>query len=123
MAGEIFGFTLNDVDRLRRMLQEYETGAYRNVPRNRERDIRTAGAVELGKADSTIAGTTTGTPGSGTVSIYRFTSTGGTSDTGLNITAYNFSKDTVASGRWLHLVRHHRSGRWLVNYEDCGTTS
>lgn len=79
--------------------------------------------VEIGKADSTIAASSTGgTPGSGTVSIYTFTSTGGTTDTGENVTAFNLSIDSVAAGRWLGLNRHDRTGLWLIIYEDCGTT-
>lgn len=80
--------------------------------------------VEIGKADSTISGaSTSGTPASGTVSIYTLSTGGSLTDTGENVTAYNLSVDSVAADRWLQLVRHYRSGNWLVNYEDCGTTS
>jgi hypothetical protein len=124
MPDDFYVLKLNDVNRIRRMLAWFE-----GTPQGAERrdggtpSISNRRTIELAKADSTIAGTTTVTPGSGTCSIYTFTSTGGTSDTGLNVTAYNLSKDSIASGRWLHLIRHHRSGRWLINYEDCGTTS
>lgn len=121
---DLYALTPGDVNRLRELLRWFERTPKGNTHQQITRpSLGPRSIVELGQADSTIAGTTTGTPGSGTVSVYGFTSTGGTTDTGINVTAYNFSKDSVASGRWLHLVRHHRSGRWLVNYEDCGTTS
>lgn len=79
--------------------------------------------IEFGKADSTIsAATTSGVFGNGTCSIYTFTSTGGTTDTGENLTAWNMSLDTVAAGPWLQFKRHFRTGRWLIDFEDCATT-
>lgn len=79
--------------------------------------------VEIARADSSIAAcSTAGTAGSGTCSIYTLSTANVLTDTNVNVTAYNLSVDTVASGVNLQLVRHYRTGKWLVNYEDCATT-
>lgn len=80
--------------------------------------------VEIAKADSQISACSSGgTAGSGTCSIYELSTANVLADTGVNVTALNLSLDPVAADKWLQLVRHYRSGKWLVNFEDCGTTS
>lgn len=79
--------------------------------------------VEIAKADSDISACTTGgTAGSGTCSIYTLSTDNVLTDTNINVTAYNLSIDAVTAGKTLQLVRHYRTGKWLVNFEDCGTT-
>lgn len=79
--------------------------------------------MEIARADSTISGcSTAGTAGSGTCSIYELSTANVLVDTGINVTALNLSLDEVATGKNLQLVRHYRSGKWIVNFEDCASS-
>lgn len=78
---------------------------------------------EFGKCDSAIgAMSTAGTAGSGPVTIYTMSTAGVTSATTQTITAYNLSLDPVSSGAWLQCQWNMRVGKWLVSFEDCGSS-
>ena len=72
--------------------------------------------VVFGIVDATVAGTTgvATKPASGTMSVYDFTSTGGTTDTGRDETVYNPSATAATTGEWTVCLRDFRSGLWLV---------
>lgn len=79
---------------------------------------------EFGKCGTAITAMSTGgTAGSGAVTIYTMTTAGVTTATTIEVTAYNLSLDAVSSGAWLQLQWNERSHKWLVSFEDCGTTS
>ena len=70
----------------------------------------------FGIADATITGTTGAAtkPHSGTVSLHTFTSTYGTSDSGLDVTAYNLSPVSATTGEFVCLARDFKSGQWVI---------
>jgi hypothetical protein len=72
--------------------------------------------VLFGVADASIAGTT-GTltkPGSGTLNVYKFTSTGGTSVTTRDETVHNLSTVARTTSEYTVAVRDYQSGRWMA---------
>lgn len=73
----------------------------------------------LAKAQSTEpSARSSTTPGSGTVDVLYMSGTTLT-DTTWDVTAYNLSTDAVSDGEpYLQLLYH--SGKWFVDYEDCG---
>jgi len=113
--GKLYALTDDDVARLRAMLADWEQRPRREAPvvSPNER-VRAYPDVEFGKADAVIAGTTTVTPNSGTVSVWDFTSTGGTTDTGYNVTAYNVTPRDINTEGFVQLQFHPRSGKWLA---------
>lgn len=115
MAKAIYGLTETDVERLRAMLLDFERGPKRYAPwQTQQPSIRAYPDTEFGRADALIAGSTTTTPGKGVVSIWDFTSTGGTTDTTINVTAYNMTDRDVTTAYYCQLQLHPRSGRWMI---------
>lgn len=102
------------VEALNAVQQAYRRGELQRRPLRGGRRLPVRTVSEFGKADAVISGSTTVTPGSGTVSIWSFTSTGGTTDTGTNVTAYNMTDRDVHTGGWVQLLRHERTGNWMI---------
>jgi len=114
MAEQLYGLTATDVQRIKRMLRAYENDVKANTPRHAgDRQVKRDDCL-FGRADDTISGSTTSTPGSGTVSLWKFTSTGGTTDTGDNVTAHNMTDRDIRTQGWVILHRDWRSNRWMI---------
>lgn len=112
------GYYLNedDVRILRRMADAFRRGE--NVEQKGEGlpPLPHRPDVIFGVADAPIAGTTgtLTTPGSGTLSVYKFTSTGGTTDTTYNTTVHNMSTVARTTDEFTVAIREFRSGRWMA---------
>lgn len=74
--------------------------------------------LRVGKADSGISALSGTTPGSGTVSIWKRNTDGTSSDSGEDVTAYNWSSAGVAMGAYIFLGMSEQ-GEWLVIFESC----
>jgi len=76
--------------------------------------------VIFGVVDATVTGTTGAVtdPGSGTLSVYKFTSTGGTSDTGRNETVYNMTAINATTDEWFVCLRDYQSGLFMLTMSD-----
>ena len=72
--------------------------------------------VVFGFVDATVAGTTgvATKPVSGTLSVYGFTSTGGTTDAGFDETVYNATPVSLTTGQWVVGVRDFKSGNFFA---------
>lgn len=82
------------------------------------RAARTAYIAKNG--GSTIAARSGTTPGSGTVTLYYIDSSNVLTSLGVTVTAYNLAGSTVAADAWLQVKLESGSGKWLVDWEDCG---
>jgi hypothetical protein len=112
----VYGLSEDDVRLLRAMARDYRAGWLGRPLAKGSRSPAQRSSVIFGVADSGIAGTT-GTltdPGSGTLSIHNFTSTGGTTDSGLDETVYNVSTVTRTTDEFTVCVRDYESGRFLA---------
>lgn len=86
------------------------------------------GDVIFGVADAAIAGTSAalGDPYCGTLSVYKFTSTGGTTDqagttdSGRNETVYNLDTVSRTTDEYTVCVRDYKSGKWLTAGSGAG---
>ena len=76
--------------------------------------------VIFGVVDATVTGTTGAVtdPGSGTLSVYKFTSTGGTSDTGRDETVYNMTTIDATTSEWSVCMRDYQSGLFMLAKGD-----
>ena len=118
---DVFGFSARDVERLRGMLAAFESGQLGGGSGRRSGHPLIPRQSLFGKCDAAINGTTDGNsaPGSGTFSVYMITSTGGTLDTGENVTAYNLSGQAASTGLWQQCKWDATSQRWLLDFEAC----
>jgi hypothetical protein len=72
-----------------------------------------------------IAAMSGATPGSGDVTLYRFTDAGTVEEakdkdnTAVVVTAYNLSDEAVAGSTYVQLKQEGITGRLLVDYERC----
>ncbi len=116
----VYGFSQNDVDRIRVMLDVFEGGGTRRDRRG-TRTWPTPSQKVFGRLSGQVAAATTltGAPTTGTLQIYKFTSTGGTSDTGDTIGVYNFSVTAVTTDRWVMASCEVYSAKWLIDYMAC----
>ena len=124
MADEIYGLSEADVSLLREMARAFRAGELgRPLAKPTRRPLRQEECI-FGTLDGAIAATTafTGPLKSGTMSVYSFTSTGGTSDTGLSETVYNAAKTQCITNVWTVAKRISRATRYIVIYQACSTT-
>ena len=72
--------------------------------------------VIFGVADASIAGTSAALadPASGTLNVYKFNSTGGTTDTSRDETVHNLSTVARTTSEYTVAVRDYESGRWMA---------
>jgi len=104
-----------DVQVLREVVAQWRAGNLgRPLPQDRPSASRPN--IVFGVPDSTITGTTGAAtqPASGTVSVYNFTSTGGTSDSGRDVTAYNIRSADATTDNYVVCARDYKSGDWLI---------
>lgn len=112
------GYYLNedDVTILRQMAAAWKRGDFRVAAGEGLPPLPERADVIFGVADSPVAGTTgtLTTPGSGLLSVYKFTSTGGTTDTTYNTTVHNLSAVSRTTDQFTIAARDFRSGRWMA---------
>jgi hypothetical protein len=110
----IYGLSEEDVNELRQVVAFYRSRLL--VRPNSGVPIILRDSFTLGIPDATINGTTGDAtqPNSGTVSVHIFTSTGGTSDSGSDITAYNMSSTSATTAQFVVCARDYQSGNWLI---------
>jgi hypothetical protein len=72
--------------------------------------------VIFGVADASIAGTSAALadPASGTLNVYKFNSTGGTTDTSRDETVYNLATVARTTDEYTVAVRDYQSGKWMA---------
>ena len=108
--------TGDDVTTLRTMVAAWRRGEFRREAGEGLPSLAERPDVLFGVADASIAGTT-GTltkPGSGTLNVYKFTSTGGTSVTTRDETVHNLSTVARTTSEYTVAVRDYQSGRWMA---------
>lgn len=119
MIEELFGLTSEQIERLRRLLDQAErdSGA---PPGNRGRRNLQPSRIVVGALTSAVAATTAllGPPQVGTLNVYSFTSTG-TTDTGNDITVYNFAPQAATTDRWTICERDSLTGKWMITTQFC----
>ena len=121
MANPIYGFSSSDIERISRVLTAFEASDIEQPPQIPTR--RPIGRTEriFGILEGAAAATTalTSVPKSATLSEYSFTSTNGTTDTGVDHTVWNFAPQAATTDRWTYCSRHSRTGKWLIDYQAC----
>jgi hypothetical protein len=125
MADELYALTKKDVDILKQIVSAWRN-ANGSEPKYRP-GSRYLDRVDIlfGVAESAVAGTT-GTltnPGSGTLNVYKFTSTGGTTDTTRDETVYNLSSVARTTSEYTVAVRDYQSGKFMAVAGSGGTGS
>lgn len=120
-TNEIYVIDARQAARIKAVLDAYERGELRGASAGPRRQFD-PWDYEFGKATATINGVTGigAAPQSGTVALYTLGSTGDTTAMGRNVTAYNFSTVAVSTVQWVHLKRHERSGKYVIqgSYEN-----
>lgn len=77
------------------------------------------GRPYVGLTDGTITARSGTTLGSGTVSLYHNSGTT-LSDSGTNVTAYNFGANSIAVSTYVQVEQFAPNGDWFVTAVDCG---
>jgi len=111
----IYGLSPADANLLQDMAARFRAGEL-GRPLPEQSQFMERANFAIGRPDATVTGTT-GTltdPGSGTVSMHRFTSTGGTCDTGQNVTAYNLATIDATTDMYVVMARDYATGNWLI---------
>ena len=108
-----FYLTLNQVQRLEKMLRAFEAGDLsRSTPVSDHRFLETPatvwGLLDLGTNGTTDLASPPKTTGN-TLNVYALTSTGGTTDTGVDVTVLN------------PFMAHATTDRWVVAQKDSQT--
>ena len=119
MPKKLFALSEEDVNTLREVVRAWRAGDLgRPMPKGRQ--VQGRPDIVFGVVDATVTGTTGAvtTPASGTLSVYGFTSTGGTTDTGRNETVYNLSGTSATTDEWYCAVRDYKSGKFLLTNGD-----
>ena len=119
MADELYGLTLEQAERLKRVLERVESDIVPG-PSNYPRRPMQASRVVVGALTSAVAATTAllGKPKVGTLNIYTFTSTG-TEDTGIDEKCYNFAPQAATTDRWTFCLRCSMTGKLIIDYQAC----
>lgn len=113
MAEPLYALNSDDVAVLRQVVQAWRAGDLGRPLQQSRRPLPERCNVVFGKADSGIPALGTD-PGSGTLSLHHFTSTGGTTDSGLDETAYNVSSVARTSDEFTVAVRDYHSGHYMA---------
>lgn len=119
MADELFGLTIDQVLRLRRVL-EYVEADLVSSPTNGNPRRPTASRIVIGILTDAVSATTalTGKPKVGTLNVYTFTSTG-TEDTGIDEKCYNFAPQSATTDRWTVCERCNLTGKLIITTQFC----
>lgn len=124
MADEIFGFTQMQIARLKRIIEAVEDSDLTRPNQSGRGRPRGRNTCVFGYLESAITGLAAlnSAPTTGVLSVYSFTSTGGTTDTGDDVGVYHFATVSATTDRWTMAQWDHRSSKWLLNYQACSTT-
>lgn len=119
MAEELYGLSIADVMRLKRVLTLVETGNPPTLNRS-PRNFIPAADILVGILTDPVAATTglATKPKVGTLNVYSFTSTG-TVDSGFDETVYNFAPQAATTDRWTFCVRDSLTGKLVISYQAC----
>lgn len=121
------GYYLNgdDVRVLRQIVDRYKRGEFFEQKGEGLPQLPKRGDVLFGVADVAIDGTTgtLTTPGSGTLNVYDFTSTGGTTVTTRDVTVYNLSSIARSTSEYTVAVRDYKSGNFMAVAGSGATSS
>lgn len=119
MADELYALNATDTARLRRMLLAFESGELSARPLNRSRNLYPTPIVWGYLTDAcTGIGSLTADPSTGTLNIYRLTTTGGTTDTALNVGVYHWSPTAATTDRWT-MAAQDVHGKYNIIYQAC----
>ena len=123
MPDELFGFTAEQVERLKASLQYTEAQELGRPQQHGRRRPWARLSTVVGFLDVAIAGISDidDAPNSGTLSLYSYTSTGKT-DTTENETVWHFETVNATTDRWTFANWDHRSGKYVLSYQACSTT-
>ena len=112
---DLYALSESDVSVLRDLVSAYRSGLL-GKPNASRRITEQRQEIIFGVVDATITGTTGAAtdPGSGTMSVFNFTSTGGTTDTGDNETVYNMSASSATTDEWQVCIRDFQSSNWML---------
>lgn len=116
MADELYGLTKADVAVLRQVVASWRNGTLTPPNTQGRRPLAERDSVLFGVVDAAVSGTTgtLTTPGSGTLNVYKFTSTGGTTVTTRDETIHNLSTVSRTTEEFTVAVRDYESGRWMA---------
>lgn len=116
---ELYALTSEQVRILGELAAAYQNGELRFGNTPRKQALLDYPLLEFGTATATISGVSSvgAAPTTGSVNVFTFTSTGGTTDTGRNVGVYNFSTVSISTKDWVHF-RRHRTGRYIVTRVD-----
>jgi hypothetical protein len=122
MAEQLYGLTGGDVQTLREIVAAYRAGSLGRPTYPGRTPLGERSNVIFGVADAAIAGTSDdlSDPYCGTLNVYKFTSTGattdqaGTTDSGRDETVYNLSTVSRTTDEYTTCVRDYESGKWIA---------
>lgn len=121
MPEELFGLPQSEVDLLRDMAAAYLAGELGPPYRGKTRRPMRSADVIFGFLQDSITATTgvDGAPNSGTLVLYEFTSTGGTTATTETETVYHFAPVAATTDRWSFAQRESRTAQYILHFQPC----
>lgn len=120
MADEqLFGFTLAQIERLKRIASMVESDYGESVKQGGRRNLQPSRIV-VGILTSAVAATTglASTPKVGELNLYSFSSTG-TAALGLAEKCYNFAPQAATTDRWTVCEREAFTGKLAITTQFC----
>lgn len=123
MPDDAYYLSRADVDVLRQIVAAYKRGDLGRPLQNARRALPERSGVLFGVVDSAVNGTSGALtdPPSGTLNVYKFTSTGGTTDSGYDETVYNLSTVSRTTDEFTIAVRDFESGKFCAVSGSGGT--
>ena len=124
MADDLYALSLEQIQRVAAMLSAFEAGELGRPQQPGRQPLGEGPKTIFGTLDGAAAATTALTGGlkSATLSVYSFTTTGGTTDTGHNETVWNAAKMQADTGRWTIAQRISANQRYVITYQAASTT-
>jgi len=119
MADDIYGLTIDQMERLRRTCEIVEKNSPPS-PTGLRRPPLQSSKIMVGILTDPIAATTSliGKPKVGTLNVYSFSSTGVT-DTGIDETVYSFAPTAATTDRWAVAERDAVTGLLILTTQFC----
>lgn len=113
---DLYALTEKDVATLKELVKAWRHEFLDRPSMKRQSERGQRADVIFGVVDASVAGTSNGLsdPPSGTMNVYNFSSTGGTTDSGLDETVYNLSSVARTTAEYTVAVRDYESGKWLA---------
>ena len=116
---ELYAFTADQIAIIRNLYEAWKNESGDTLNRPGRRNLQSA-KVAIGALTSAASATTAllGKPKAATLNVYSFTSTGST-DTGIDITVYNFAPQAATTDRWTVVERDAFTGKWIITTQFC----